>query len=60
MKKVAELKIYNKQDRLQVAQILIDNGYTVSQGKKKRTETGKTLDYYLNVYEDAENADTSK
>lgn len=33
MAEVMKLKVYNKEDRLKVAQILIDNGYTVSQGK---------------------------
>lgn len=55
-----ELKIYNKDDRLKVAQILIDNGYTVSHGKRQRTPTGKTLDYFLKVVEDGDNADTAK
>lgn len=55
-----ELKIYNKDDRLKVAQILIDNGYTVSQGKRQRTPTWKTLDYFLKVVEDGDNADTAK
>lgn len=55
-----ELKIYNKDDRLKVAQILIDNGYTVSQGKRQRTPTGKTLDYFLKVVDDGDNADTAK
>lgn len=55
-----ELKIYNKDDRLKEAQILIDNGYTVSQGKRQRTPTGKTLDYFLKVVEDGDNADTAK
>lgn len=55
-----ELKIYNKDDRLKVAQILIDNGYTVSQGKRQRTPTGKTLDYFLKVVEDGDYADTAK
>lgn len=55
-----ELKIYNQQDRLDVAAILIKNGYTVSQGKKQRSPTGKTLDYYLKVQEDDGNADTAK
>lgn len=59
-KEAMELMIYNQEDRLAVAQILIKNGYTVSQGKRKRTETGKTLDYFLRVSEDVENADTSK
>lgn len=55
-----ELSIYNQEDRLTVAQILIKNGYTVSQGKRQRTPTGKTLDYFLKVTEDSNNADTSK
>ena len=55
-----ELKIYNIEDRLAVAQILIKNGYTVSQTKKQRNPTGKTLDYYLKVTEDPGNADTTK
>lgn len=58
--KVIELKIYNKEDRLKVAQILIDNGYTVSQGKRQRTPTGKTLDYFLRITESNDNADTAK
>lgn len=55
-----ELVIYNQEDRLAVAQILVKNGYTVSQGKRKKTETGKQLDYFLKVSLDAENADTSR
>lgn len=55
-----ELKIYSKEDRLKVAAILIDNGYTISQGKRKRTETGKIMDYFLRVQEDDDNADTAK
>ena len=60
MGNVMELKIYNQQDRQDVAAILIKNGYTVSQAKKNRSPTGKTLDYYLRVTEDEDNADTSK
>lgn len=60
MKIVTELNIYNKQDRLQVASILIDNGYTVSQGKRQRTPTGKIMDYFLKVTEDDCNANTAK
>ena len=56
---IMELRIYNQQDRLEVSGILIKNGYTVSQIKKKRTETGKVVDYYLKVSMDEENADTS-
>lgn len=59
-KNTIELKIYNLEDRLAVAQILIKNGYTVSQGKKQRNPTGKTLDYYLRVEEDPNNAETVK
>ena len=54
------IKIYNQQDRLDVAQILIKNGDTVSQVKKKRTETGKTVDYYLKIRLDEENASITK
>ncbi len=57
---VMELKIYNQEDRLTVAAILIKNGYTVAQGKKQKTPTGKSLDYYLKVSEDFDNADTAK
>lgn len=46
---IAELKIFNKEDRKTVAAILFENGYTVRQGKKKRTETGKTVDYTVIV-----------
>lgn len=60
MKDIVELKIYNQQDRLDVAGILIKNGYTVSRVKKSRNSSGKTVDYYLKVSEDEENADTSK
>ena len=45
-----ELSIYNQEDRLAVAQILI----------KKLTETGKKVGYFLKVSEDEDNADTSK
>lgn len=55
-----ELAIYNRQDRLTVAAILIDNGYTVSNRKKKKTPTGKALEYYLEVQKNEENANTSR
>lgn len=51
-KKVAELVIQGVEDRLTVSSILIKNGYTVGPDKRKRTPTGKTLDYLLNVYEE--------
>lgn len=53
------IKIYNQQDRLDVAQILIKNGYTVSQVKEKRTPTGKAVDYYLKVKKEEGNACTT-
>lgn len=60
MADVCELRIYNQQDRLDVAAILIKNGYTVSQTKRQKTPTGKTVDYFLRVTLDEDNADTSK
>ena len=33
-----------------VTAILHENGYTVGPGKRKKTETGKTIDYFLKVY----------
>lgn len=44
-----ELKIYNLDDRLSVAAVLVKNGYTVTQIKKKRTSTSKAVDYFLKV-----------
>lgn len=58
--KPMELKIYNLEDRMIVAQILIKNGYTVSQAKRQKTATGKTLEYFLKVEEDPGNAETVK
>ena len=55
-----ELRIRNQQDRLDMAAILIKNGYTVSQTKRQRTPTGKAVDYFLRVSLDEGNADTSK
>src|SRR5699024_8831552 len=43
----AELRVYNQEDRLLIGQILIKNGYTVSQGKRYKTPTGKTMEYFL-------------
>ena len=55
-----EIKIRGQEDRLLVAQILIKNGYTVSQGKRQKTPTGKTMDYFLKVEDDPQNADMAK
>lgn len=40
-KSETELRIYNQEDRLNVAQILIKNGYAVRQTKKKTHRDGK-------------------
>lgn len=58
-KKAIELNIYNQEDRLTVAQILIKNGYTVSQGKKPASPTGKKLTYFLKVTSDESNCETA-
>ena len=55
-----ELKIYGQEDRLMVAQILIKNGYTVCQTKRKKAENSKAVNYYLQVRLDEENADTTR
>ncbi len=46
---MAKLIIYSKEDRLTVAKILVDNGYTVRQGKRSTTPTGKKVEYFLDV-----------
>lgn len=53
LEKVAELSINKLEDRKTVTAILHENGYTVGPGKRKRTPTGKTIDYYLNIYVDS-------
>lgn len=47
---VAEISIDKLDDRKLVTAILHENGYTVGPGKRKKTETGKQLDYYLKIY----------
>jgi hypothetical protein len=55
LKKVAEISIDKLEDRKTVTAILHENGYTVGPGKRKRTPTGKQLDYFLKIYiDDAE------
>lgn len=48
----AKLYINTLEERIEVAGILIKNGYTVSQGKEKKAPTGKTYDYFLEVSRD--------
>lgn len=54
-----ELRVYNKEDRKIIASILFDNGYTVRQGKRQRTPTGKSVDYLV-VVTDREGVSTDK
>ena len=54
MKLIAELSIAKLEDRKIVTAILHEHGYTVGPGKRKKTKTGKTLDYYLKIYEEEE------
>jgi len=44
-----DLMIVREEDRIAVAGILVKNGYTVTQIKRKRTPTGKTVEYGLRV-----------
>lgn len=47
--KTIELKIFGAEDRKTVASILFDNGYTVRQGKRLKTPTGKSVEYLVIV-----------
>lgn len=60
VEKPMELLIYEQKERLDTASILIKNGYTVEQGKRQRTPTGKTLDYFLRIRKYNEAADTGR
>lgn len=50
------LCIYNEDDRLKVASILVKNGYKVHQGKERKTPTSKAYVYYI----EAEKLDDTK
>ncbi len=50
--KIAELSINKLEDRKTVTAILHENGYTVGPGKRQKTKTGKSLDYYLKIYQE--------
>lgn len=50
LKMIAEISIAKLEDRKTVTAILHENGYTFGPGKRKKTETGKTIDYFLKVY----------
>lgn len=48
--KIAELSIGEVTDRMTMTSILVKNGYGVIPGKRKKTPTGKQLDYYISIY----------
>lgn len=56
LEKVAELSIDRLEDRKTVTAILHENGYTVGPGKRKKTPTGKQMDYYLKIYKESQEA----
>lgn len=58
LRPIAELSIAKLEDRKAVTAILHENGYTVGPGKRKKTPTGKTIDYFLIVYEEDTNDET--
>ncbi len=51
-----KIKIFREEDRILVAGILIKNGYTVRSGKARKTETGKTYDYFLEIFDEGGSA----
>lgn len=53
-----ELRIYNQDDRLLVAQILVKNGYWVGQSKKQKPGS-KSVEYFLKIMEDETNVCTA-
>ena len=59
MELIAEIKIFQKEDRKTVSGILVDNGYIVGPGKRQRTPNGKSVEYTLKIYSDDGNADAS-
>lgn len=55
-----EIRVYTLEDRLNVSQILVKNGYTVSQAKRQKTPSGKAYDYVLKISEDSDNLDSTR
>lgn len=53
-KRAAEIRVYQLEDRMTVAQILVKNGYTVSQVKRSNGD-GKTVQYRLKLEESDDN-----
>ena len=52
LKLVAEISISKLEDRKTVTAILHENGYTVGPGRRHKTPTGKSIEYYLKIYEE--------
>lgn len=46
-----KLYIFNEEDRLKVAAILVRNGYKVCQGKERKTPAGKSYAYFIEAVE---------
>ena len=44
-----EFRVKAREDRRAIAAILVDNGYDVGCHKRKRTPTGKSVDYYIHA-----------
>ena len=49
-----KIDINREDDRLTVAAILVKNGYTVRQGKERRTPTARVFNYYIEAEKDDE------
>lgn len=54
-----EIRVYQLEDRMAIAPILLKNGYTVSLTKKAR-DSGKTVDYCLKLEESDSNLRIAK
>ena len=50
LEQIAELEIYEQEDRMKISALLVKNGYTVGTHKRPKTKTGKTIVYALRVY----------
>lgn len=55
LKEVCKLVVEREDDRLTIASLLVKNGYTVGEGKRQKTPTGKRLEYFLTVYKEGTN-----
>lgn len=44
---IQKMKVYQEQDRLDVAAILVKNGYRVWVGKEPKATNKKAYDYYV-------------